>query len=577
MTSWQRYTLVGILLAVTAFLYWQVRDHEFLLYDDDRYITTNAYVLKGITLESVGWALTTGHASNWHPLTWLSHMVDVERFGLSPAGHLLTNVFFHLLNTFLLWLALYRISKNDWQSLFVATIFALHPLHVESVAWAAERKDVLSGLFWMLTLLAYAWYVERPSTKRFSVVLLSFALGLMAKPMLVTLPFVLLLLDVWPLKRVPLPATAQPLRVRELMRSILPLVKEKIPLFILTAVSSIITYTVQQHGGAMSTVEGISLSVRLINALDAYIGYLVKTFWPLNLAVFYPHYGEHIPLWQTVISLLILAVVTLGTMRLFRRAPYMAVGWFWYLGTLVPVIGLVQVGAQAMADRYMYIPQIGICIMIAWGMGELLMHWRYRSFALSVAGSVICVVLTILSYRQVGYWKNTITLFEHTLAVTEKNWLAHHNLGTAYLRENDYARAALHFSKTLEIYPTIASTHYNLAHALVALGRYDSARTHYQETLRLDPNFEEAHLNLGILDAQEGKTDAALERYREAIQINPEYAEAHFNLALALSTMGKLDEALLHLATVLKINPNDAQARQEYERIQGAMNKQRKD
>lgn len=575
MTSWQRYTIVGLLLTVTAVAYWQVRNHEFLLYDDDRYITTNAHVLKGITPESVGWAFTSGYASNWHPLTWLSHMVDVERFGLNPAGHLLTNVFLHLLNTFLLWFVFNRITKNFWQSLFVAAVFALHPLHVESVAWAAERKDLLSGLFWMLTIWAYARHVERPSSLRLSLVCTVFALGLMAKPMLVTIPFVFLLLDVWPFGRFQLPQQGP--GVKNLFAGLVPLVKEKIPMFILTAISSVVTYVVQQRGGAMSSVEGIALPVRLVNAIDSYIAYLAKTFWPANLAVFYPHYGEQIPLWQTVTSLVILAVVTMGVLRFIRRSPYLAVGWFWYLGTLVPVIGLVQVGAQAMADRYMYIPQIGVCIVIAWGMNELLLRWRYRKLVLSMAGTALCAALAILSYRQIGYWKNTITLFEHTLAVTEKNWLAHHNLGTAYLRKNDYARAAFHFSKTLDIYPTIASTHHNLANALVALGKPDSARVHYEEALRLNPNFEEAQLNLGILDAQEGNIDAALKRYREAIRINPEYAFAHFNLALTLSQIGKFDEALFHLATVLKINPNDEEAKHEFERIQATVNKQAKD
>jgi tetratricopeptide (TPR) repeat protein len=574
MTSWQRFTVVGLLLAITAVVYWQVRYHEFLLYDDDRYITTNVHVLNGITLENIGWAFTTGHASNWHPLTWLSHMVDVERFGLNPAGHLLTNVFLHLLNTFLLWFVFNRMTSNFWQSLFVAAVFALHPLHVESVAWAAERKDVLSGLFWMLTLWAYVWHVERPSSLRFSLVCLVFALGLMAKPMLVTLPFVLLLLDVWPLKRLlpPQPGAG----VMDFFKGSVPFVKEKIPLFILTAISSVVTFVVQQRGGAMSTVEGIALPVRFVNAIDAYTSYLAKTFWPARLAVFYPHYGELIPLWQTVSSVLVLVALTVVVVRLLRRSPYLAVGWFWYLGTLVPVIGLVQVGAQAMADRYMYIPQIGLCIMIAWGMSDLLMRWRYRKVVLSAAGTVIGVVLAILSYWQLGHWKNTITLFEHTIAVTEKNWLAHHNLGTAYLRKNDYERAIFHFTKTLEIYPSLALTHHSMANALVAQGQLDSARAHYEEALRLDPDLEEAHLNLGLLDAQEGKPDAALEQYREAIRINPDYTPAHFNLALVLSKTGKLDEALFHLATVLRIDPDDAEARAEFERIQALRNKQGK-
>jgi tetratricopeptide (TPR) repeat protein len=553
-----------------------VKDHEFLLYDDDRYITANTFVHNGITLESIAWAFTTGHASNWHPLTWLSHMLDVERFGLQPAGHLLTNVFFHLVNTVLLLIVLRRMSGAFWQSLFVAAVFALHPLHVESVAWAAERKDVLSGLFWMLTLWAYAFYVGQPSSRRLLVVLVVFALGLMAKPMLVTLPIVLLLLDLWPLKRFHLldESTLSTKTPRRILTSLLPLVKEKIPLFALTAISSVITYAVQQQGGAMSTVEGIALPVRVANALVAYVSYLGKAFWPVQLAVFYPHYGEQIPLWQSIGALVVLALLTAGALLFIRRAPFLTTGWLWFLGTLVPVIGLVQVGAQSMADRYTYVPLIGIAIMVAWGAVELTARWRYRTIALTFAAAIALTGMTLLSYRQIGYWKNSLTLFEHALSVTKKNWLAHHNLGTALLRARQYEQARFHFTKTLELYPSIAHTHHNLANALVALGQPDSAIVHYREALRLEPNFEEAHVNLGILLAQQNKTDEAMQHYREAIRINPRYAPAHYNLALLLSAKGKLDDAFFHLTTVLSIEPGDAEARREFESIRLKLSKQ---
>jgi tetratricopeptide (TPR) repeat protein len=351
-------------------------------------------------------------------------------------------------------------------------------------------------------------------------------------------------------------------------------VKEKIPLFALTAISSVITYAVQQQGGAMSTVEGIALPVRVANALVAYVSYLGKAFWPVQLAVFYPHYGEQIPLWQSIGALVVLALLTAGALLFIRRAPFLTTGWLWFLGTLVPVIGLVQVGAQSMADRYTYVPLIGIAIMVAWGAVELTARWRYRTIALTFAAAIALTGMTLLSYRQIGYWKNSLTLFEHALSVTEKNWLAHHNLGTALLRARQYEQARFHFTKTLELYPSIAHTHHNLANALVALGQPDSAIVHYREALRLEPNFEEAHVNLGILLAQQNKTDEAMQHYREAIRINPRYAPAHYNLALLLSAKGKLDDAFFHLTTVLSIEPGDAEARREFESIRLKLSKQ---
>jgi tetratricopeptide (TPR) repeat protein len=314
-------------------------------------------------------------------------------------------------------------------------------------------------------------------------------------------------------------------------------------------------------------VEAIPLPVRVENAINASVGYVIKSVWPHNLAVFYPHRGEQIPTWQTLASLAALALMTVAAIRVLRRAPYIAVGWFWFLGTLVPVLGLVQVGAQAMADRYMYLPQIGLCMIVAWGFRELWVGWKYRFVLLGSIGLTVCIAFAWLSYEQIGYWKNTVTLFEHTLKVSEKNWVAHHNLGTAYLRANEYRRAADQFARTLEIYPMIASTHNNLGKALIALGRPDSARIHFQDAIRHDPRLTDAYVNLGMLELENGNWSEAIRFFREAVGINPRDANAHFNLAITLSKIGQAAEALSHLATVLEIDPRDEEARREYDRV----------
>ncbi len=373
------------LVLATLTVYWQVGNYEFVNFDDDKYIIENFHVQKGLTRDSVIWAFTATHVSNWHPLTWLSHMLDFQLYGLNPSGHHLTNVFFHLVNTLLLFLVLKLMTGALWRSGLVAALFAVHPLHVESVVWVAERKDVLSTLFWMLTLWAYLGYTKRPGVKRYLVILLAFALGLMAKPMLVTLPFVLLLLDYWPLKRIELgqsaiglPAASQPSTIANKPGAqAFRLLLEKTPMFVLAAVSSVVTFIVQKSGGAVGALETYPFKIRMANALLSYVIYLKKMIWPQNLAVFYPHPGQSLPMWQAAGAGLLLVVVSIAVIRAGRRYPYLPVGWLWYVGTLVPVIGLVQVGDQAMADRYTYVSLIGLFIVVAWGVPDVARSWRY--------------------------------------------------------------------------------------------------------------------------------------------------------------------------------------------------------
>ncbi|NIQ87873.1 MAG: hypothetical protein GWN93_01765, partial [Deltaproteobacteria bacterium] len=396
-------------------------------------------VHKGLTRESFIWAFTTTDEANWHPLTWLSHMVDCQLYGLNPAGHHLTNVLLHSASTVLLFLILLGMTGSRWRSALVAALFALHPLHVESVAWVAERKDVLSTLFWMLTLWAYLAYTKRPERKRYLLIIVAFTLGLMAKPMLVTLPFVLLLLDYWPLKRIELgqsasglPAANQPSTIAEKPGAqAFRLLLEKTPLFVLTAASSVVTFVVQKSEGAVGALEVYPLKIRVANALVSYVSYIIKMIWPQNLAVFYPHPGQSLPMWQAVAAGILLVLISIAVIRAGRRQPYLPVGWLWYLGTLVPVIGLVQVGAQAMADRYTYVPLIGLFIMAAWGVPELMKKWHHRRVALVVSAALVLFALMTCARLQLRHWKNSIALLSHAHAVTAKSYLVHNNLGSA--------------------------------------------------------------------------------------------------------------------------------------------------
>ena len=427
-----RYDFLVCLFLVIATLavYWQVRNYSFVNYDDHMYVTQNHNVQAGLTLESITWSFTTIQASNWHPLTWISHMLDCQLYGMNPGRHHLTNVLLHILNSLLLFLVFMRMTGKLWQSGFVAALFALHPLHVESVAWISERKDVLSTFFWMLSLWGYLRYVERPGACRYLLLFFLFILGLMTKPMLVTLPFVLLLLDYWPLNRFQFGSSGD--CNYSIQRPFdFGLVWEKTPLFLLAAVSSVMTYIVQKSGGAVNSLATIPFHDRIANAIVSYVSYIGKMIWPDNLAVFYP-YPKSILLWKVAGAGLLLVVVSVVIFRMVRTKPYFAVGWLWYIGTLVPVIGLVQVGSQGMADRYTYVPLIGIFVIIAWGVPDFMPKWRYKKIGFTVTIAAILAIIMITTRLQIRYWSDSLTLFKHAFEVTTvDNCIVHGKLGEA--------------------------------------------------------------------------------------------------------------------------------------------------
>jgi len=529
------------LIAVTVGIFLQTGDHGFITFDDPGYVTDNPRVKGGVTGENVAWAFSATAMSNWHPLTWLSHMTDVELFGLDPRGHHLTNVFFHAATTLLLFFLLAQITGAPWRSLFVAALFALHPLHVESVAWVAERKDVLSGFFWFLTLLLYAGYVKRGGTARYLLALLSFAAGLMAKPMLVTLPLVLLLLDYWPLRRSPLWA----------------LVKEKIPFFALSAASSVVTVIAQKQGGAMKTLEAIPLGSRVGNAVIAYGKYIGKMFWPADLAMLYPFPGS-IPLWQVSVSFLLLVLFSALAIVWRRRYPYLVTGWFWFLVTLVPVIGIVQVGGQSMADRYTYLPLTGLFLACAWGVDDLSQGWRYRKAVLAVLAAMVVAASAVATWRQVGYWRDNLTLYRHTLEVTGGNYLIHNNYGVVLAREGRLDEAITQYLEALQVWPRAANAHVNLGDALSQQGKFAEAISHYQRALQIVPDYALALENMGKALAALGRDDEAAASYEQTLRFDPSRSGAHLNLAILLVKRGRTDEGWRHYVTALRLEPYSA-------------------
>jgi len=466
--------LICIFLIVATFcIYSQVQDHEFINYDDDVYITKNLNVQAGLTSENVKWAFTTFATGNWFPVTWFSYMLDYQLYESHAKGYLLTNLFFHIANSLLLFLVLFRMTGAIWQSAFVAAMFAFHPLNVESVAWAAERKNVLSTLFWLLTMWAYIHYAAKPTVKRYGLVFLFFTLGLMSKPMLVTLPFVLLLLDYWPLRRLKFEQERGGNEISEkntARRSeVFRLVLEKIPLFLLTTGLSIVTFINTISFGAIA--ENVTFSTRLTNATISNLEYLEKMIWPEKLAIFYAHPGNTLAVWKGILCGMALLGITIISIRLIRKAPYFAVGWFWYLGTLLPVIGIVQVGGQAMADRYAYIPLIGIFIIVAWGVPELLKEWPYRKNVLKASAGILILTLMPITWIQVSHWKSSITVFKHAIKVTDKKYpgfsVVHNNLGNALSTERKIEEAISHYKMAIKIKPDYALAQKNLETALL--------------------------------------------------------------------------------------------------------------
>ena len=541
-----------VLALTTLVVFWQVRDYDFVNYDDNVYVSDNPNVQAGFTLGSIRWALTTTIARNWHPVTCLSLMLDYQLFGLNPGAFHMTNVLFHVASSLLLFWAFNKMTGALWRSAFVAAAFALHPLHAESVAWVAERKDVLSTFFWMLTMWAYVRYAEHPKLARYLLAVVFFVLGLMAKPMLVTLPFVLLLLDYWPLDRVRLGkfnsnnSNSRRPSVTTVYRksTVLGLVKEKIPLFIFSAVFSIIIFLAQRQGGTMRSLEMIPLPIRIANAMLSYTKYIQKMIVPTKLAVLYPHPGNELPVSHVIIAAIAIAGLSVWVIRSAQSHKYLPVGWLWYLGTLVPVIGLVQVGEQAMADRYTYIPLTGLFIIIAWGVPDVLSGWRHRNIASAFVAPFILVALMLATWLQLHYWQNSITLFEHAINVTNNNQLAHNNLANALADEGKDEAAIAHYRKALKINPNYTKARYNLGNSLRKLGKLNDAIAHWNQVLRIDPNHTDAHNNLGWVLLEQGKFDEAISHFHQALSLEPNDLTTKNNLARAIEDQRKTEQAI---------------------------------
>ena len=563
----------------TLLVYAPVYRFGFVNFDDPDYVTNNPHVRSGLSVDGAVWAVTSTEAANWFPATRLSHLLDGEIFGLRPGGHHFTNVVLHAAATVFLFAFLLAATGAAWPSAFVAVVFAVHPLHVESVAWISERKDVLSAFFWFLALWSYV-------RRQYWLTLPAFCLGLMSKPMVVTLPLVLFLLDRWPLRRP--------------LRSALPV---KIAMLVLSAAAATAAYLVQRGSGAVREVGQFPLGLRLENAVVSYAVYIGKMSWPARLAVFYP-YPHRLPPWQIALAALLLAGISTVVFREQRSRPYLAVGWLWYLGTLVPVIGLIQVGAQARADRYMYLPMVGLSIMLAWGLPEVLKS------RIAISGAVAaCLACVVVCEAQIQYWRNSETLFRHALDVTSGNSLAHHNLGVALAAEGRFPEAIRQYQAALEIQPDAANvqtdygnalaksghiaeaiahyraalgvlpdspiTHNDLGNALAAIpGSVPEAIAEYQTALRLKPDYEEARNNLaqvqsnaagmqynqGVELARSRKPDSAIPYFEEALRLKPDYVDAHNNLGVVLAGAGRVEEAIAHFEAALRIDPNSADA-----------------
>ena len=538
--------IAWVLGLVTLGLYGPVLGHAFIDFDDDLYVTANPIVQQGWTWRGFVWAWTTGHAANWHPLTWLSHITDCAIFGLEPAGHHAINVLLHAANTVLLFLLFRRLTGAVWRAAVVAALFGWHPLHVESVAWVAERKDVLSTLFFLLTIWAYIRYVGEftVQSSKFKVFyglsLLFFVCGLLSKPMIVTLPFILLLLDYWPLERF-----NGNVRTR--------LVMEKLPFLALSAASCVATYCVQRAGGAVSDTTPFSL--RAVNVVLSYGRYLGRMVWPVHLAVLYP-YSNEVPVVELCGGAMLLVALTWLALKR-RQQRYLATGWCWYLGTLVPVIGFVQAGPQASADRYTYIPLIGIFLMIAWGTADLFEQWRLPTWMPALTAGLVLLGYAAMTEVQLRYWTDSGTLFAHTLAVTKNNYLAWNDLGSHLLRHGKPAEALACFNTSLRDSERPLNLH-NKGLALKALHRSQEAMQYFAKALALDPNYVPARMSLADGLADEGKNDEAAAEYRKVLQSDPGNADSHCNLGCVLAAQGKTSDAMTELQEALRLNPSDA-------------------
>ena len=559
--------IILCLILITYTVFSSVINHGFIALDDDMYVTGNPHVQRGLSLKGIFWAFTsTGESGMWIPLTWLSLMLDAHLYGLNPGGFHLTNLLLHIINVLLLFIVLARITGCPWKSAFVAALFAIHPLRVESVAWVTERKDVLSALFFLLSLWIYADYVENPNMKRYVLVFLFFVFGIMAKPSLIVFPFVLLLLDYWPFARFQEKKShwmngfrSQEPSVPEPKRShFIYLIIEKVPFLLFAPISGIVTLLGHQNVGALSSLKHLPISIRISCAFVFYVKYIGKMFWPRNLAIFYPH-PYTFPIEQVMGAMVFLLSVSLLVIWKARKR-YLVFGWFWYLVALLPVIGILQAGVQGIADRFTYLPLIGLFVMIAWGVPDILSGWRYRQVVLSVSAILVLATLMISSRLQVGLWQDSKKIFEHTLLVTENNFLIHHNFGHTLAMEGRIDEGISHLRESLRIRPDRAKAHYHLGLLLVDDGRIEEGIACYREALRVNPDFEPAHNNLGAVLARRGKTEDAIFHYTEALRIKPDFASAHINLGMLRAKEGNFKEAIEHYSKVLRLRPHFSKA-----------------
>jgi protein O-mannosyl-transferase len=528
-------TAILLLAAIVLVLYWPVTGYEFIAMDDNLYLLENPDIQKGLSRQGISWALTTLYTTNWHPLTWLSLMADYELYGLNAVGYHVSNLLLHILNTLLLFLVLRRMTGETWKCLTVAALFAVHPLNIESVAWIAERKNLLSTFFWMLTLFAYVRYVEKSGWLRYMQALFLFALGLTAKPMLVTLPFVLLLIDHWPLRRLSHvkrwngEGGVNTVGNWSVLRLLL---KEKIPFFFLSFCSSMITIYAAKIGGAVKSIADFPLSGRIGNILFALVSYLDKMIGPVDLAIFYPYPTTGHPIWQSVAAFFFLISITIFVAHKREKHPYLITGWLWYLITLFPVIGIIQVGFQSMANRYAYVPLIGIFVLIAWGIPDL-MRAKTGRRVLPIAAVVLILIFSFSTWAQLPHWKNSEEAFNYALKVTEDNFIAQLGIGNVWLKRDVYW----------------------------------IARLHYQEALRIKPDYAEAHCNLAIILFNEGRVAEAEAGFREALKYKPDLVDAHNNLGIALIHKNEFHEAAAHFAKALELQPGYVVAKQNLERL----------
>lgn len=552
------YPVYLILLVLIFFVFFQTRTHDFINYDDETYITSNPHIAKGLNVQNMIWAFSTSYASNWHPLTWISHMMDIQIYGMNPGAHHFTNMLFHILNSFLIFFLFRKMTGEFWKSCFLAVLFAIHPLHVESVAWVAERKDVLSTFFGLITLWGYVRYVENSVIYRYGLVLIFYSLSLMSKPMLVTLPFVLLLMDYWPLRRfdkeIPWEEKSQK-RSYGFKSLVLRFSVEKLPLVIVAMGSCFITLLVQQKGGAVGAVTMFPFWDRIANALITYITYIKKMIWPFDLAVIYP-YPSSFLMDEIVLASAVLAVVPIIGFMVVKRFPYIIVGWLWYIGTLVPVIGLVQIGSQSMADRYTYIPLIGIFIIISWGAADLTVCWVHRRKKLAVCAMIFCLCMTLSAHVQTRYWKNSIQLFQHALDVTSGNWIANNNLGCALSQKGHTYQAIPYFQEALRINPEYDDARYNLGLAFVARNRFNDAINQFSRILVTRPEDKDVHIRLGRIYGLQKRFDKAIDHFTIAAALDPDDAGIYNNIGVFYANQKDFRKAVFFFQKAITIKPD---------------------